>query len=431
MIKTGSLSRPALSFLTPCIVFLFLSCIDDEPNSNSNTSPSAGNEVIVEWNRMAYTIANQHDQFFTFTGVRALGMAHIAMHDALNAITEKYRSYAFKEKHPDADPVTACCQAAFEVLISVYPDRKDTLQKELQRWLSAIKNDPAKEKGISLGKQSAAAILNLRLNDGYDANGTYTPTNKPGFYQYTPGHSSVWKPDLSRTKPFALKSVSQFRSPAPPALTSTEYTDSYKEIKDFGRLNSTVRTADQTNLGHWWAEFGEHSWNRIGRITATGQKLPLWETARLFALINMTLYDTYLASFDSKYTYDTWRPYTAVRNANQDDNPATIADTSWLPEMLTPPWPDYPSAHAAVGGAEAEIVSHVYGTPKVSFQMESLTALPAGKTRSYDNLDSAADDCANSRIMNGFHFRFSTEEGKKQGRKIARYIYSNYLEKIN
>ena len=422
------LSATSMLFVV-ALIFVSKSCLNEDPKiPGDEESAEPGNEVAIAWNNMAYTIANQHDQFYSFIGVRALGMTHLAIHDALNAISKKYEPYAFEEKEPDADPIAASSQAAYEVLISVYPQREDTLKTELNRWLSAIDDPKAKELGINLGKKSAAAIVQLREDDEHAANGTYQPTGKPGAYQYTPGHTTVWIPDFTRVKTFALQSLSQFRAPAPPAISTIEYANDYNEVKAFGSHNSAVRTIEQTNYAHWWAEFGEHSWNRIVRITAKEQKLPLWETARLFALININLYDLYLASFESKYTYDTWRPYTAVHNGEKDDNPATTPDTTWQPEMVTPPWPDYPSTHAGVGAGGAEIVSHAFGTSDVAFEMESVTALPTAKTRSYTNLDSAANDCARSRIMNGYHFRFATEQGKNQGRTIAKYIYLNYLK---
>jgi hypothetical protein len=422
---------PASFTLLPLLsVFVFGMCqspVDSDKKKNDNTS---GNEVVVAWNNMAYTIANQYDQFFSLIGVRALAMTHIAIHDALNAIKAKYESYLFKEKEPDADPVAASSQAAYEVLAAIYPKRQDTLIKELDRWLSGINEGKAKELGIALGKKTALAILNLRKNDGHTANASYKPVDKPGAYQYTPGVKAVWRPDLSVVRSFTLKSVDQFRSPAPPALSSKVYADDYNEVKAFGVLNSSARNSDQTNYAHWWAEFGEHSWNRIGRITSTQRKLPLWETARLFTLINLFLFDLYPACMDSKYAYNTWRPYTAIHNADKDGNPSTSADTLWQPEMQTPPFPEYPSGHSATGAGAAEIVSFVYGTPAIAFQMESITSLPGAKMRSYNNLDSAANDCAASRIMNGFHFRFSTEEGKNQGRRLAKYICSNYLRPV-
>ena len=291
--------------------------------------------------------------------------------------------------------------------------------------MTAVSSEKAE--GIALGKLVAQKLIGLREGDGHEKQGNYTPMTKPGDYQYTPGFDYVWKPDFSYAKPFTLDSITQFRSPAPPAFVSETYEASFEEVKIYGRKGSKERSEEQTHIGHWWAEFGEHSWNRIGRITAVESHLSLRESARLFALLNMNLYDLYLVSFDSKYHYDTWRPYTAIREAGSDNNPNTAADPQWEPDMVTPPWPEYPSAHAAVGAAGAEIFSQVYGTAEVPFTMTSVTAQPPGSERSYTNLDEVADHCAASRIWNGFHFRFATEEGKKQGRQLARYVVNKFL----
>jgi hypothetical protein len=150
----------------------------------------------------------------------------------------------------------------------------------------------------------------------------------------------------------------------------------------------------------------------------------------MFALFNMALYDLYLSSLESKYYYDTWRPYTAIRQGDADGNKATVADPDWKPEMQTPPWPEYPSAHAAVGALGATLFTEVYGSPEVSFTMESVTALPEARERSYDNLNKAAEECADSRVMNGFHFRFATNEGLRQGKKIARHTLEGFLRPV-
>ena len=407
------------------LLMLGMSCQDKhQPAAIPST------ELAIEWNQLTYEIAYAHDEFYSFIGVRALAMVHIAMHDALNAIDTRYQPYAFKGGGEGADPEAAVAQSAYEVLLKIYPQREDTLQELLARHLSAIPHGSAKDEGIKLGKQSAAAIIALRQGDGHDVDGSYAPMSRPGSYQYTPGFDWVLIPDFERIQPFFLKSVDQFRSPAPPPLSGAAYAEAYREVKALGKKDSPVRTADQTHYAHWWAEFAEHSWNRIGRLTAAERKLGLWETARLFALINMNIYDTYIASLESKYHYDTWRPYTAIRAADTDGNPITEADTLWEPEMLTPPWPEYPSAHAAVGAGGAAIVDHVYGTPEVAFRMESVSALPDARVRSYNHLDTAALYCAESRIMNGYHFRFATEEGLKQGRRIAQYLLSEHLQPV-
>lgn len=390
------------------------------------------NELIIDWNQLAYQVAYEHDQFYSFIGVRTLAMVHLAMHDALNTISPKFEQYAYQERNAEADPVAAASQAAYEVLLNAYPNREDTLGITLKKWLKQLDEGTLKEEGIALGKSAAQAIIALREGDGHEKQGDYTPMTKPGDYQYTPGWDEwVLKPDFDYARPFAMDTVTQFRSPEPPTLSSEAYTASFEEVKDYGMKNSEVRTPDETHYAHWWAEFAEHGWNRIGRITARERNLPLLETARMFALINMDIYDIYLASLESKYYYDTWRPYTAIRNADTDDNPRTEADSNWEPEMLTPPWPEYPSAHAAVAAGGAEILTQVYGTPDIAFEMESTSALEGAKTRAYTHLDSAAQDCADSRIMNGYHFRFATEEGLRQGRAVARYICSGFLKPID
>jgi hypothetical protein len=389
------------------------------------------NEIVIDWNELAYQVAYEHDQFYSFIGIRSLTMTHLAIHDALNAIEAKYETYAYRGRDAHADPVAAVAQAAYEVLVQAYPQREDTLAFTLQKWLDRASTGKKTQAGIALGKQTAAAILKAREGDGHEKQGDYTPMTKPGDYQYTPGWDGwVLKPDFSYARPFCLDSVNQFRSPPSPKLTSSSYTQSFREVKAYGAQNSTLRTEDQTNYAHWWAEFAEHSWNRIGRITARSQALPLWETARMFALINMDIYDIYLASLESKYFYDTWRPYTAIRAAETDQNRHTEPDAGWQPEMLTPPWPEYPSAHAAVGSGGAEIMAHVYGRWDILFTMESTSALAQAKMRAYHNFRDAADDCADSRIMNGYHFRFATEEGKRQGEEIARYIFTNFLRPV-
>lgn len=416
------LSHLVKYLLGPCFICLYLtSCMAQSEN-----------EIIIDWNRLTYQIAYQHDQFYSFIGIRTLTMTHLAIHDALNAIQPKYEQYAYQGKEKNADPIAAASQAAYEVLMAAYPNREDTITLVYKKWLEQVPAGISRQTGLDLGKKAAASIIKLRVGDGHQKQGNYTPMTKPGDYQYTPGWDGwVLKPDFDYARPFAMKEVTQFRAPSPPVLNSETYTQSYREVKAYGAKNSTLRSEDQTHYAHWWAEFGEHSWNRIGRITAEKNALALWETARMFALINMNIYDIYLASLESKYHYDTWRPYTAIRAAQIDDNPQTEADTTWQPEMLTPPWPEYPSAHAAVGSGGAEILTHVFGTPKISFTMESVSALPFGKTRTYHNLDQAADDCADSRILNGYHFRFATQEGKRQGREIAKYICANYLQQVD
>jgi hypothetical protein len=389
------------------------------------------NTVAVEWNRIAYETANAHDQFLSFGGVRAMTMVHIAMHDALNAVIPRYEQYAFQGRTPDAQPIAALTQAAYAVLAAVYPKQMPTLDAARSRFLSAVPNDEARERGVALGARAAAAILALRAGDGHDASGDYRPRRKPGSYQYTAPFNFALAPDFRFAKPFALKTPNQFRAAQPPMLASAAYATAFNEVKRFGVTNSAARSEDQTSYAHWWAEFAEHAWNRIGRLTAVERKLDLLATARMFALINMDIFDVYLATWDSKYHFDTWRPITAIRAAQLDGNAHTTPDTAWAPEMQTLPFPEYPSGHSAVCAGGAEVVAHVYGTNRVAFQMQSLTALPGRGMRAFSDLAVAANECADSRVMNGFHFRFATEAGKALGRDVARHLIATRLRPLS
>lgn len=400
------------------------------PPASLAAQPGPDNAAAIDWNQIAYDAANAHDQFLSFLGVRTLAMAHIAMHDALNAVVPKYEQYAFKGRAPNADAIAAVTQAAFAVLAATYPKQRATFEAARARWLGTIPNEDARTRGVSVGAEAAAAVIAFRAGDGYDAVGDYRPGTKPGDYQFTPGFNFALAPDFRTAKPFGLTSPNQFRAVQPPALVSAAYARAFNEVKRLGVAKSTARTPDQTNSAHWWAEFAEHSWNRIGRLTAVERKPDLWATARMFALINMDIFDVYLATWESKYHFNTWRPVTAIRAAQSDGNAETEFDAAWTPEMPTLPFPEYPSGHSAVCGGGAEVVSHVYATPHVAFRMQSLTALPGAETRAFDDLNVAANECADSRVMNGFHFRFATEAGKTLGRQVARHILATQLRPL-
>jgi hypothetical protein len=397
------------------------------PNAKLPPQAVSDNAVAVDWNQIAHDAANEHDQFLTFLGVRTMTMTHIAMHDAVNAVLPRYEQYAFKGRAPNADATAAVAQAAYAVLSATYPKQRATFDAARARWLGAIPNEDARARGVAVGAEAAAAIIALRAGDGHDAIGDYRPGTKPGGYQFTPGFNFVLNPDFRNAKPFGLTSPHQFRAAQPPALTSPAYARAFNEVKQFGVAKSAARTADQTNYAHWWAEFAEHSWNRIAHLTAVERKLDLAATLRLFALINMDIFDVYLATWDSKYHFNTWRPLTAIRAAQSDGNAETAPDATWVPEMLTLPFPEYPSGHSAVCAAGAEVVAHVYGTPRVPFRMQSLTALPGSLTRAFDDLNVAANECSDSRVMNGYHFRFATEAGKTLGRSVAQHLIATKL----
>jgi hypothetical protein len=382
---------------------------------------------VVAWNLVLYEVAFTEDQFLTFKGHRAFSMMHLAMHDALNAVVPLYDQFALRTHESSSDPVAAAAQAAYDVAISQYPQAHMRLDSERNKWLAQIPDGPHKTRGIALGRRSAAAILAARAGDGWDNPGTYGFSSQVGAYQTTPPWNGfVLQPGFRFARPFGLSAPHQFRPSPPPELAGAGYTASFNEVKSVGSMNSVARTPEQTLYAVWWMEFAEGSVNRLARDLVTQRRTHLWQAARLFALLNMSLFDGYVATWDSKYEHNHWRPYTAIRAASLDGNPGTEADPAWEPLRTTPPFPEYVSAHAAGTAASLEILKRTLGD-RGSFTMQTLTAPPGMPTRSFNSFDAAAAECADSRVRLGWHFRYSTDAGLVLGRRVAAWLEQNYL----
>jgi PAP2 superfamily protein len=404
-----------------------LASFAERPQDHTLASGRPDGALPVAWNRIVNEIAYAEDQFFTFKGVRAHAMTHIAIHDALNAVTPFYRQFAFHGRDSSADPIAAAAQAAHDVALSQYPGERARLDMELASWLAQVPSEPRKARGVSLGSQSAAAILAARAGDGWDFQGSYTFSSEIGAYQTTPPFNGfVFQPGFRFARPFGLSTPSQFRPAPPPALSSAEYAAAYNEVKNFGRADSAVRTADQSLYAVWWMEFTEGSVNRLARQLVTQRKSHLWQAARLFALLNMGFFDGYVADWDSKFAHNHWRPYTAIRQAGLDNNPATELDAAWEPLRTTPPHPEYVSAHSTSCGASFEILRRTLGD--APFTMETTTAPPGMPARSFPNFSAAAAECADSRVRLGWHFRYATDAGVVLGRAVADWLVGNHLD---
>jgi hypothetical protein len=351
-------------------------------------------------------------------------MMYLAMHDALNAIVRKFRPYAFSGADPSAHPIAAAAQAARDVMNHIYPTRQAENDAELAFWLGQVKDGRSKTRGINLGMASAAAIIKARANDNMLVFGEYVLQDplEPGDYRLVPPLAFVYRPAFGDSRPFAIRSGAEFLPGPPPSLTSWMYALSVNEVRVFGRLNSRFRSPDQTNLAAWWLEFNEMRWGRIMRQLAETRRLGLVDAVRMFALANMANIDATVAVWYAKNYYDFWRPFHAVGLADTDSNPLTEADPNWVSEHTVPPLQEYPSAHAIQCHAVARTLRSVFGTDHVGFSTQSATALPSNSIRSFDRLSTAARECGVSRIMAGFHYRFSVIVGATMGDTIAREV---------
>jgi hypothetical protein len=355
-----------------------------------------------------------------------MAMVHAAIHDAVNSTHQRYEPYAVSlPSTPGASPEAAAATAAYRILLGLFPGQQTMLDFAYSASLLDIPAVP-KTAGIALGEFVAAQILALRNVDGSTNIVVYTPGSDPGDWQPTPpAFAPALLPHWGNVIPFTLNSGSQFRTEGPPTLSSNSYAADFNEVKSLGSLDSTTRTPDQTQIAHFWVEGSAAGWNRIARTVAAAEQNTLWENARLFALINLAMADAYIANFETKYHFNFWRPVTAIRAAHTDGNDATAADPAWETLRPTPPIPDYPSAHAAVGAAAARALALFFGTDDLPFTTTSNTA--PGVVRSYEGFSNAAMENALSRIYVGFHFRTACRHGLNQGRQIGQWVFRHFL----
>jgi hypothetical protein len=378
-------------------------------------------DAVIDWNvAMTHYSETVPPPGSPLVEARAYAMAHIAIRDAI----------AEHGNNRGASIDAAIAQAAHDVLMVVLPGGAAGFNTLLATQLAALPNGEPKTKGTQIGAQEAAKILAARASDGSaTAEAPYTPGSNPGDYQFTPpfdgppfnGYAAV--PKWGQVTPFALKRGDQFRAPPPYKVTDLAYTFDCNEIKAFGSAGSLVRTSDQTNLALFWYENSSFGWNRIARLIAAQHSLNLFEHAELFASLNVALADAYIASLESKYTYNFWRPITAIRRAASDGNPSTAADPTWEPLFLTPPIPDYPSGHACAGGAASAVLISIFGDQQ-TFTLQSTMSftLPQIQPRTFHRISDAAKENAFSRMLVGIHFRLACEVGLAQGIDVGTWV---------
>jgi hypothetical protein len=377
-------------------------------------------DVVSDWNQHVVTLGGPQI-------ARTLAMVHIAMFDAINAIEPRYAPYLVVPGAPaGASTIAAGAAAARGVLVRLFPAQLATLDALLAASLAAVPDGTAKAAGVAYGDLVAQAVYAARLADNILAPGpTYVPGTAPGNYQLTtPGPPQPVNTNAPNWIPFALQSASQFRPNGPDALTSERYARDLLEVQQRGALAGSTRTADEDIIARWHTEQAQFQFNRIARAEVPGDGRELIEHARLFALLNMALADASTSVFDAKYTFNWWRPVTAIRNADIDGNPDTQVDPTWSPFQVTPPHPEYPAAHGVVQAAGARIMKAYFG-PHYSFS----TTAPAvpGVVRTYADFDSFTEEGQLARILGGMHFRTSIEEGARQGKRVGNWVLANYL----
>jgi hypothetical protein len=386
-------------------------------------APSACADVITDWNEKA--VAFVTGKMAPAAAQRVVTIMQVAMFDAVNSIEPRYRPYLTQlPAAASTSKEAAAAAAAGTVLASLNPQAEGELRGAMTAYLATIPDSDSKAQGIKLGEAVAAKILEARANDGADAPDSYRPKTKPGVYVPTPPMiSSTW-PNL---KPFALASQSQFRPEPPIALTGEQWAVDYNEIKDLGAKTSIKRSARQTEDARFWLITGPQSADPIVRQLAKAKEMSVIDCARFMALVAVAAADAGIAVFDAKYQYDFWRPVTAIRNGDIDDNSATERDATWQPIDSTPMHPEYPCAHCLVSGAVAAAIEAALGTAEIPEVSMTSTTAP-GVTHRWTNIRAYNEEVSHARIWAGFHYRFSVRVGQDVGRKVGRYVVDTVMQ---
>jgi PAP2 superfamily len=382
-------------------------------------------DAITDWNEKAVALTTKH-RLLPPQAERVIASVHVAMFDAVNSIEPRYRPYLVTTTpRKGVSKEAAAAVAAGTVLAGLLPEETEALNTAMTSYLATIPEGAGKSEGITIGRDVAARIVAERKSDGSDAPDAYRPKTRPGVYVPTPiTASSMWP----KVKPFAMTSPSQFRPLPPIALKSEEWAADYNEIKSLGGKFASKRTPRQTEDGHFWLITGPVSYYPILRQLVAAKNMDLVDNARFMALASAAVADAFIAVFDAKYHYDFWRPITAIRNGDIDENPATELDLTWQPIDNTPMHPEYPCAHCISSAAVATVIESVLETadiPEVS--MTSPTA--PGVIHRWTNVWAYAEEVALARIYAGFHYRFSTRVGQNMGRDIGRYVVQGFMQK--
>jgi PAP2 superfamily len=389
-----------------------------------------GSDVVAYWNQIATSTINVAP---AATGtpeerrpVYSLDLAtvQVAVFDAVNAIDGSYARFAAQPTTATAGASleAAAAAAAYHTLKGLFPNRTAQYQSAYDSYVAALPDGDAKTRGLQIGQEVAVQIVALRADDGRLTPVTYAPTSLPGRFRGTNPVNTF----MPFVRPFTLQNAAQFRADGPPPLTSTDYAADFNETKALGAANSTVRTAEQTEIARFHTEAPPVFLPRNLRIFAAADR-GIAENARTMAALWTAHADAIIACFESKYHFDSWRPSSAITLADTDGNAATDTDLSWTPVVPTPNHPEYPAAHSCTAGSAAEVLQQVFGTKRLSFDW---TSNVTGTTHHFDSTDDLGRESQLARIAGGMHFRTSTVHGEVLGMKVSKWVLRHHFQPV-
>jgi hypothetical protein len=411
------------------VAVLLVTCLGAASTASATRTARAEDPTVVpNWNAIAVTTFSADPAKVPQETPLYVAFVQAAVYDAVVGIDGRYEPYRFDARAPrGASAQAAAVAAAYEVLVTYSPYAKTNLDAAYATSLAQIPDGKAKSRGIAFGTLAADNLIAMRANDGRNAPIFFTQPPAPGVWRPTPpGFVPMAVPWMGAVTPLLLRSGAQFGEPGPPpALTSNRYTRDFNEVKAFGSMNSTVRTADQTSTALFFSGNAAVQYNAALRDQIAVRHPDLVDAARIFAAVDMSEADAIISVWHAKYLYGFWRPITAIQLADTDGNPATIADPTWTPLLTTPPYPEYVSGYSGLTGAFTLALADTLDTGNLHLTLIS-TAVP-GAVRQYDTGASLRDDVINARVWLGIHFRTADTGGVDMGERVADWALEHYF----
>jgi hypothetical protein len=372
-------------------------------------APGVRADVVTDANAKAAEIAAKNPA--TPIAVRTMAIVQVSVFEAVSAITGRYPPFRAKvTAAPGASVDAAVASATRTALLNLMPGQKAAIEADYQAALKPLADGQSKNDGISVGERAATAILALCADDGSVAPNTYRPHTTPGAYVPTMFPAV---PHWGKRKPWVMTSADQFRPGPPPSLTSDTWKRDYAEIKALGGTSGSQRTKEQTAIAQFWEATQPVVYWPVARSVANAPGRSVADNARLYAVAAMAMDDALIAVFEAKYTYNFWRPVTAIRNAEGD-----ARDPGWTPFINTPMHPEYPCAHCIVSGSLGAVLEAEIGSGAVP-KLSSASYTAGGAVRTWTTVNDFVQEVAVGRIYDGVHYRNSTEVGTAMGRKVG------------
>jgi hypothetical protein len=406
-------------------------------------------DAVTDWNAIASTAIVTNAGQPPPVSALSFAMVQGAVYDAVNAIDRGYQPYLVQPSANSTDSKDAATAAAafrvlvgFPDLLGLFPAQLPTWQPVYNAYIANVPDNPpgSRAAGVSIGETTARAMLEERMNDGRfgPPPDLYPPA--PGIWRPTPPNfANDPAPWVGDVLPFLVPSAQMLRTDGPNVLTSAAYTEDFNEVRELGSLTSITRTPDETDAAIFWQDHAVALWNRIFRTLVTSQGLNIVDSARLFAMENLAAADSQIGGWNDKYYWQSWRPITAIREADTDGNPNTESDPTWLPLfdpatsvcnpplLVTPPFPEHPSGHACATSAFVHTLKNFFGTDRISVSVFSNKSCT---WRSFDRFSDILQEVIDARVWAGIHFRTADTQGTVLGKKVAHYLKKHYFQPV-